>query len=71
MGHNYVLNNSFIYGWECDWFGITTSKYEWEIEVKISRSDFLADMKKRHKHYCLANSEKEVIVIKGMNNSKA
>ncbi len=42
----YKLNNSFIYDWECDFFGISKTGYAYEVEVKISRSDFFADFKK-------------------------
>lgn len=45
--HEYILNNVYIFEWESDLFAISTSKYAVEIEVKISRSDFLADFKKK------------------------
>ncbi len=48
-GHKYQLSNSYIFYWESDYFGMTSSGYCYEIEVKISRSDFKADMKK-YKH---------------------
>ena len=49
-GHKYQLMNTYIFNWESDYFGITSSGYIYEIEVKISRSDFKADLKKVNKH---------------------
>jgi len=45
--HDYILNNVFMFNWESDLFAISKSGYSVEIEVKISRSDYLADFKKR------------------------
>ena len=45
--HDYLLNNVYIFEWESDLFGVSKSKYAVEVEVKISRSDFLADFKKK------------------------
>lgn len=44
--HDYKLRNVFIHGWEADAFSVTSSIYSYEFEIKISRSDFLADFKK-------------------------
>jgi len=64
--HKYILHNSFIYGyWECDWFGITHQGYQYEIEVKISRQDFKADMKKREKHERFMRAGKEFATFPG------
>jgi hypothetical protein len=35
---------------ECDILKVTLSGYATEYEIKISRSDFKADLKKKHKH---------------------
>jgi len=35
---------------ECDLLVLSKSKYATEIEIKISKSDFKADFKKKHKH---------------------
>ncbi len=51
--HKYVLNNSYIYDWECDFFSTTTSGYHTEIEIKLSYSDFKADARKIDKHRVL------------------
>lgn len=52
MNFKYKLNNSFIYDWESDFFGISKTGYAYEVEVKISRGDFFADFKKeKHKKF--------------------
>lgn len=63
--HIYQLTNSYIFGWESDYFGITKGTgYAYEIEVKISKSDFRADFKnKTEKHRCLSYADKELITI--------
>lgn len=45
---DYRLCNTFIFGWESDFFMISKSGYTIEIEIKISYSDFKADFKKTH-----------------------
>ena len=35
---------------ECDLFLVNSSKYCYEVEIKISKSDFLKDFEKRHGH---------------------
>lgn len=50
--NKYVLENSYIFNWECDFFYQTSTGYYVEIEVKVSRSDFKADFKKeKHLHF--------------------
>lgn len=49
-GHKYQLSNVYVFDWECDYFGMTDSKYIYEIEIKISRADFKADKEKVNKH---------------------
>lgn len=63
--HTYVLTNSYIFGWESDYFGITKGTgYAYEIEVKISKSDFRADFKnKTEKHRCFSMADRELITI--------
>lgn len=48
--HKYILENSYVYNWESDFFSITTSGYSQEIEIKLSKQDFLADFLKVDKH---------------------
>lgn len=50
--HDYKLTNTYIFneGWESDFFSITKTGYCYEVEIKISKSDFMADFKKpKHK----------------------
>lgn len=58
----YKLSNAYIfnYDWESDFFVQNSSGYTYEIEVKISRSDFFADMKKIKKHSILERGFYEV-----------
>ena len=59
-----VLPNSFVFGWEADIVVITRTLFIHEFEIKISRSDFLADLKKdKHediKRYIDKRSEDEL-----------
>jgi len=41
--------------WEADAVYVTRSGYWYEFEVKVTRSDFFADSKKRYKHTLLAD----------------
>lgn len=57
----YVLQNLFVFGWESDLLFLSKSGIWTEIEIKISRSDFHADLKtKKDKHLTLA--DKNIIV---------
>lgn len=61
--YDYSLLNSFIFGWESDYFCISKSGYAVEVEIKISKSDFKCDFKKttahrENKHEYLTDSEK-------------
>jgi hypothetical protein len=62
--YDYKLFNAYMYNWECDFFAVSTSNYAVEVEVKISRSDFLADFKKTDKHHLFTNHKKEYILEK-------
>ena len=62
--HKHHFLNKYIFGhdWECDFFSVTNSGYIYEVEVKISKSDFNADfIKFKHK---LFESRNETSVIK-------
>ncbi len=51
-GYKYSMSNTYIFhhDWESDFFCINMSGYSFEIEVKVSKSDFRADFKKeKHK----------------------
>jgi len=61
--HSHIFLNRYIFGsdWECDFFSVTNSGYLYEVEVKISKSDFKADfIKFKHKLF-EGRGEKEVI----------
>ena len=50
----YDIANLFIYGWESDYLIITQSMLAYEIEIKVSRSDFKNDVEhKKDKHLLL------------------
>lgn len=53
-GYKYQISNSYIFSWECDFFAIAKSGYSYEVEIKVSRSDFFADFNKEEKHRALA-----------------
>ena len=56
----YMLKNLFVFGWESDLLFLSTSGYWYELEIKISRPDFLGDVKnKQDKHRILRNPEGE------------
>jgi hypothetical protein len=67
--HKYILENSYVYEWESDFFSITSSGYAQEIEVKISLSDFKADFNKinKHKILFLKQQGKTTYLSKGYN----
>lgn len=44
--HDHKFENVFVHSWEADCFSVTSSNYSYEIEVKVSRSDFFNDFKK-------------------------
>lgn len=50
-GYNYRIENAFIFSWECDFFCTNRDHYSFEFEVKISRSDFKNDLKKKKHEY--------------------
>lgn len=59
LGTNkHILSNSYVFDWESDLFALTKAGYAIEVEVKISRSDFLADFKKVDKHHLLSNHKR-------------
>lgn len=57
----YVLNNLYVYNWESDFLAITNSWYAYEIEVKISVSDFKNDFNKSKKHLLLSSGKAKYI----------
>jgi hypothetical protein len=56
QNYDYKLNNTYVFAWESDFFAVSkTTGYMYEVEVKISRGDFKADLKKNEKHFLLKN----------------
>jgi hypothetical protein len=58
--HEFIVPNSCVFGWEADMIGVTSTGFIHEFEIKISRSDFLADMKKTDKIRTLLTGERDV-----------
>jgi len=59
VNSRYRLANAYIFksDWESDFFVQKQNGYCYEFEVKISRSDFFADMKKVNKHMILEHGK--------------
>lgn len=55
---HYVLKNLYVFGWESDLLFLSKSGIWTEIEIKVSRSDFLADLRnKTEKHDVLKDAK--------------
>lgn len=53
----YEAFNIFLFGWESDYLAFSRSGYIYEAEIKVSRPDFLRDVRgKRDKHRALARA---------------
>lgn len=62
--HKYKLFNSYVFEWESDFFSVTNDeRYIYEVEVKLSRADFLADFQKKEKHLWLSSAMKKIEVV--------
>lgn len=61
--YKYCIKNSFIFNhnWESDYFCINREGYSFEVEVKISKSDFKNDIKKE-KHGLFVDNPKKKLV---------
>ena len=69
--HQYRLENSYVFAWECDYFGISASGYAYEVEIKMSRQDFKNEFKnKTEKHKRLANGHKDLYIMKGYDQTE-
>ena len=49
----FLIHNLYVFAWESDYLAKTKAGYWYEVEIKISLSDFKADFKKTHRHYAL------------------
>ena len=54
----YDIDNLYVFFWESDKLLETKTGYIYEFEIKISRSDFKADFKKKEKHLIIEGKEK-------------
>ena len=61
-GHHEISPNVYLYEWESDMVSLTKAGYLNEYEIKISRSDFLADKKKVDKHSGVQNGWRPLTV---------
>lgn len=52
-GNRLVLSNIYQFEWESDVFCLSKSGIISEFEIKVSRSDYIADFNKTDKHYKL------------------
>lgn len=62
----YEAFNMFLYGWESDYLAFSKAGYVWEAEIKISRGDFLADLKnktEKHRFLRLAMQEESPVPV--------
>lgn len=61
--HQHFLKNKYIFSrdWESDFFSVTKTGYCYEVEVKISKSDFKADFSKFKHRLFEGVNDKEVI----------
>lgn len=63
--HKYILTNTYVFAWESDFFSVTDAGYIYEVEVKISRSDFKSDFgKDKHLYLKALHSGKKYLVRK-------
>lgn len=54
--HKYILFNSFIFDWESDYLSVNESHYIYEVEIKVSLSDYKKDFVKTEKHLLLESA---------------
>lgn len=62
--HDHRFENVFVHSWEADLFSVTKTGYSYEIEVKVSKSDFMADFKKP-KHHLFRTIKDGYAILKG------
>jgi hypothetical protein len=55
--HRFLINNAYIFtGWESDFITVTESMYVYEIECKMTKSDYQEDFLKKEKHSLLESA---------------
>lgn len=62
----YVIENLYVFSWESDKLIETRSGLIYEFEIKISRSDFKNDFKKKNKHVILEGKETHIPTFDGL-----
>lgn len=55
----YCIENLYVFNWESDFLCCTKSGIYYEYEIKVSRSDFRADKKKKNKHLILEGVQED------------
>lgn len=59
LNHSYIIYNAYIFNWESDFFSVSDSEYLYEIEIKVTRSDFKDDFQKKDKHILLESTDNQ------------
>jgi len=62
--HRYPLENVYLFRWESDFLSVTKEGLVYEFEIKLSKSDFKADFKKKDKHRILNSFNKGGLSIR-------
>lgn len=63
----YVAENLYVFSWESDFLAKTKAGYWYEVEIKVSKSDFKADLiKKEQKHEILKTGASSFKVYRGV-----
>lgn len=62
----YVIENLYVFSWESDKLIETRSGLIYEFEIKISKSDFKNDFKKKNKHVILEGKETHIPTFDGL-----
>lgn len=61
--HRYLLLNSYIYAWESDYWSKAPSGLIYEVEIKLTKSDYRADFLKINKHNYLQRCSQQDLVV--------
>lgn len=62
--HRFLIDNAYIFqGWESDFITVTESMYVYEIESKMTKSDFKDDFNKQGKHILLESKDNSITVL--------
>lgn len=64
INHKYLIYNAFVFDWESDFFSLSEAGYIYEVEIKVTRSDFKDDFNKKDKHILLESSDTQQFIKK-------